>query len=58
MTALVLAQIPHPHSASPITADQFALVGMNNHIINRAAMIVIPLHTSTSGVPNLDRAIF
>jgi hypothetical protein len=56
--ALVLPQVPNPHCASPITADQLALIRMYDHIVDSAAMVVIPLHTSTPSIPDLDSAVF
>lgn len=58
MTALVLSQVPDPHIPSPITANQLPLVRVNNHIIHRDAMGIVPLHIAAARIPDLDRAVF
>ena len=57
MATLVLSQIPNPHIAPSITTDQLALIRMDNNIIHRHAMRIIPLHIATPSVPDLDRAV-
>lgn len=58
MTAFVLSQVPDAHSASAITADEFSLVWMDDHIVDCTEMIVVPLYAACSGIPDLDRAVF
>src|SRR5690349_19625356 len=57
VAALVLAQIPDAHIAATVTADQLALVRMNDDIIDWHAVGVVPLHVATPCVPDLDRAV-
>jgi hypothetical protein len=58
VTALVLAQIPNPHIASAVTANQLSLIRVDDYIIHGDSMIVIPLYRTTSSIPDLDRAVF
>lgn len=58
MSTLVLAEIPDPDISTTVTGDEFALVGMDNHIIDRLAMRVVSLDASGASVPDLDSAIF
>jgi len=53
-----LAQIPDPDIPIAITADKLTLIRVNDHIIDRRAMDVVPLYTSTSCIPDLDCVIF
>lgn len=46
MGAGVLAQVPDLDTSQLITTDQFTLIGMYDHVIDRSVMIVIPLHLS------------
>lgn len=57
MATLVLSQIPNPHIAPSITTDQLALIRMDNNIIHRHTMRIIPLHIATPSVPDLDGAV-
>lgn len=58
MRAVVLCQIPYAHTSSTITADDLALVGVDNNIIDRRAMGIASLNRTTSCLPDLHRAIF
>jgi hypothetical protein len=55
--AIVLSQVPNTNTSSTITANNLALVGMNDHIIDRAAVRVASLNGTTSSLPDLDKAI-
>jgi hypothetical protein len=57
VTALVLAQVPDAHVSSAIATNQFSLIRVNDYIIYRDAMGVVPLHIAASRIPNLDRAV-
>lgn len=57
MRAFILAQVPHPHFAASIACYQLALIGMDDHIINRVVVIVVALDTGSPRVPNLHRPI-
>ena len=58
MGAIVLSQVPNTNTSSAITANNLALVGMNDHIVDRAAVRVASLDGTTSSLPDLDKAIF
>lgn len=58
MRAFVLSQIPYSHIAPAVATYQLPLVGMYNHIIDRAIVMVYPLYATRSRVPYLDRAVF
>jgi hypothetical protein len=58
VTALILAQIPDPHIAPAITANELALVRMNNYIVDGRAVRVVPLDAARARIPYLDRAVF
>ena len=58
MRAFILAQIPDPDIPSPIARNQLALIGMDNHIVHRTPVLVVPLYTPRPRIPGLDRAIF
>ena len=58
VTALVLAQIPDPDIAAAVTADQLALVRMNDNVIHRHPMCIVALHITAARIPDLDRAVF
>jgi hypothetical protein len=44
MGAGVLAQVPDLDTSQLITTDQFTLIGMYDHVVDRSVVIVIPLH--------------
>jgi len=56
--ASVLAQIPHAHLAASVARDQFALVGMDHHVVDGRAVPVVSLDAACARIPNLDCAIF
>lgn len=58
MRAFILSQIPDPDIPPAIARNQLALIGMDNHIIHRTAVLVVPLYTPRPRIPDLDRAIF
>lgn len=57
MRAIVLCQIPDPNTSSTVTADDLALVWVDNHIVDGASMRVAALNSTASRLPNLDSAI-
>lgn len=57
MRALVLAEIPNPHIAPPITTDELPLVRVDDHIIDRHSMRVVALYAPRACIPDLDRAV-
>lgn len=57
MTALVLSQIPDPHIPSAVTTNELALVRVDDHIVHRHAVGIVPLHIAAPCIPDLDRAV-
>lgn len=57
MRAIILRQIPDPHTASTVATYDLALIGMDDHIIDRYAMRVAPLYRTAPGLPDLHSAI-
>lgn len=58
MRAFVLAQIPYSHLSTAITCYQFALVRVDDDVINGVVVVVVALDACGSRVPDLDRAVF
>lgn len=58
MGARVFGQVPYPHGAGPVTADNFALVRVNYDVVCRVAVVVAALNGARSRFPNLDCAVF
>ena len=57
MRALVLAQVPDPHITPAITANELALIGVNDDVVDGRAMGVVTLDTARPRIPDLDGAI-
>jgi hypothetical protein len=57
MGAVVLSKVPDTNTSSAITADDLALVGMNDYIIDWTSVRIASLNSSTSSLPNLDGTI-
>jgi hypothetical protein len=57
MRAIVLSKIPDTNTSSTITADNFALVRVDDYIIYWAAVGIASLNSSTSSLPNLHGTI-
>lgn len=53
MAALIFAKIPDADVSTTIAGDEFALIGMNDHVVDLDAMGVISLNVAASGVPDL-----
>ena len=58
MGAFVLAQVPDAHVSPTVTADQLALVRVDDHVVDGHAVGVVALHAARARVPDLYRAIF
>ena len=58
MRAFILAQIPDPDIPSSIAGDQLPLIGMDNHIVHRTSVLIVPLYTPRPRIPDLDCTIF
>jgi hypothetical protein len=54
MAALVLAEIPDPHISAAVAGNELSLVWMNDDVVDRYAVGVVPLDVATSSVPDLD----
>ena len=57
MNTLALTQIPHANHATTITADQFRLIGVDDHVVDREVVPVVALKAAAADVPDLDRAV-
>jgi hypothetical protein len=57
MSTNALAQVPDTDHAGVITTDEFALVGMNDHIIDRSPVDVIALQATSASVPDFHSSI-
>lgn len=57
MGAFVLTKVPDPYVSSSVAADEFALVGVNDDVVDRHAMSIVPLNRSRPCIPDLDRPI-
>ena len=57
MSTFVLAEVPDPHISTTVTRDELALVGMDDHIVDRAAVRVVALDGTSTSIPDLDSAI-
>lgn len=55
--AVVLGQVPHAHTTRAVTADNLALVGVDNDIVGGAAMVVGALDGAAARLPDLDGAV-
>lgn len=57
MAAIIFRQIPDADTTAPVTADDLALIGMDDDIVGRAAMIVAALDCARTRFPDLHGAI-
>lgn len=57
MCACILREVPYPHAARTIAADDLALIRMNHHIIHRRPVIVAALNGAGFGFPDFDRSV-
>lgn len=58
MCALVLAQVPDPDITPTITRDNLPLIWMDDHVVDRNAVIIAPLDCSILRLPHFHPAIF
>lgn len=54
----VLRQIPHLYRPILIAADQLALVGVDDNLVDWCLVVVVPLDMARPGVPDLERVVF
>lgn len=57
MRACVLCQIPYSHASRPITADDLALIRMNDNIVCGRPVVVAALNGAGFCFPDFDRPI-
>ncbi len=57
MRACILSQVPNPDTASAVAADDLALVGMDDYIVDRTTVVIAPLDAAAASLPDLDVAI-
>lgn len=55
--ALVLAQVPDSNVTSAVTANQLALVRVDDYIIHRNTVGVVALYVAAPGIPDFDGAV-
>jgi hypothetical protein len=58
VAALVLAKIPDAHVAAAVTANELALVRVDDYIVDGDAVGVVALDVAAARVPDLDGAVF
>jgi len=58
--AVVLRKVPNTDASTTIAADDLALVGMNDYIVDSYTVTVrvAPLNRTVASLPDLDCAIF
>ncbi len=54
MAAFVLAEIPDAYVSAAIAGDEFALVGVDNDIVDGNAVGVVALDVAAAGIPDFD----
>lgn len=57
MRADTLTQVPNADYPSAITADQLALVGMDDDVVDCSFVRVVALEATSTSVPHLDGAV-
>ena len=53
MAALVLAEVPDPHISAAVAGNELSLIRMDDDIVHRYAVRVVPLNVATSSIPDL-----
>lgn len=57
MSTDALTQVPDSDHTGVVTTDELALVGMNDHIIDRSTVNIIPLQATCSSIPNFHSSV-
>lgn len=57
MGAVVLGEVPDPHTPASIAADDLALVGVDDHVVHRRPVVVAALDGAGARLPDLDGAV-
>lgn len=55
--AIILCQVPNSNTPTLVAANDFALVWVNDYIIDRCSMGITALHSATPSLPDFDCAI-
>lgn len=58
MRAIVLGKIPNTNTTTAVTANDLALVRMDDNVIYRGAMVIASLNGARPRFPDLDSAVF
>jgi hypothetical protein len=58
VTALVLSEVPDAHVSSAVAANELALVGVDDHIVDWHTVGIVALHVAAPRIPDLDSAVF
>jgi hypothetical protein len=58
VAALVLTQVPNAHVASAVAANELALIGVDDNIVDGHPVSVVALHIAAAGIPDFDGAVF
>lgn len=57
MTTVVLGKIPDLDTACAVAADDLALIGVDDHIVGGAAVVIAALNSTGARLPDLHGAI-
>lgn len=57
MNTDVLSQVPDANDTGTITADELTLVGVDDDIIDRRLVGIVPLQSASASIPHLDGSI-
>lgn len=57
MRAAVLSQVPDSDTPTMVTADDLALVRVDNHIVDRRVVVVAALNSASASFPDLHSSI-
>ena len=55
--AVVLGQVPDTNAAAAVAADDLALVGVDDDVVDGTAVVVAALDAAGAGLPDLDGAV-
>lgn len=55
--AVILRQVPDPHAAAPIAADDLALIRVDDDVVDGRPVVVVALDGPAPRLPDLDGAV-
>ena len=58
MSTLVEAQIPNTNTTTPVTANELALIRVDDDIVDWIVMFIVSLKRAGSSIPNFDSLVF